>query len=68
MGANDLPDDEPFRLTPQTSSAGRKKLQIVLDDKVRQGVLFDGANCLPGQQDLFDGTSGKEVSTKHEKS
>ncbi len=56
--------EEPFKLLPPKRE--RKPLHIVLTDTTRQGVLFTGADCLPGQQELFDKPPERKPSTTGE--
>lgn len=42
---------EPFTLTRQPAKR-KRQLKIIPNGVTKQGVLFTGADCLPGQQDL----------------
>lgn len=44
--------EEPFRL--ERPKPERRKLVVIPKDTTRQGVLFTGADCLRGQQELFE--------------
>lgn len=51
-------DDEPFTL--QQPKPERRPLQIAPPTATRQGVLFAGANCLPGQLQLMASDGPRE--------
>lgn len=54
-GGQKWPDamDEPFTLTRQPAKGRPKFKTPVPTDATRQGVLFTGGDCLPGQEELF---------------
>lgn len=58
-----LLDDEPFRL--ENSKPRLKPARFENSDRRRQGMLLSGLDCLPGQQDLFEGvdSQAKESET-----
>ena len=51
--------EEPFRLLPPKRE--RKPFVVPLSDKTRQAVLFTGADCLRGQQEMFDGPQPEDT-------
>jgi hypothetical protein len=57
--------DEPFVLQPPKRE--RKRLQVVETGITRQGKLFSGTDCLPGQGELFNPNGPRERDLENPK-